>query len=254
MTTIANIAQRLLDENNFVIDSSSANFTAQNILDENNYTTSEISLANTEQLIDNSINYVNLQTNSSIAAMAGSAGSKTGTATRTQTVIIKALATLMIRAYLDRGPQVSLSGLSVSAVISDPQYSLYAETIKSGIAKLYALSKENVEYLIDNAIDYISLRTGEVITHLSGSAGSKSLTATDSQIIVIKSLSSLLLRDSIDLGQHVTADNVSVTNILSDQKYKSLSQMVENGITMLTTGTYTMKKLQAIYNLRHASS
>ena len=109
-----------------------ATFTAQNLLDENNYTTSDISLVNAERLVNNAIHYVELETGLSLADMA----TQTVTVTDGEETIIKSLAVLMIRAYLDRGPNAAIGGLSVTSVLADPQYALFKDLLDSGINRL----------------------------------------------------------------------------------------------------------------------
>lgn len=113
-----------------------ATVTAQRVLDENNYTVSDISLTNLEYLIDNVIDYINLETGLSISNLSGTAGSKSVTVTSGQSPIIKLLSALMIRAYKDRGPQSSIAGFSVVAVLADPQYQLFKELTDKGINRL----------------------------------------------------------------------------------------------------------------------
>jgi len=112
------------------------NVTAQIILDENNYTVTDISLINLEGVIDNSIGYLNLRTGLSMSALTGSAGSKTVSLTSAQAVLVKILSTLMVKAYIDRGPNASVGGLSVTSVISDPQYNLYMKLIEGALIML----------------------------------------------------------------------------------------------------------------------
>ena len=112
MTTITNIAQRILNENN--------------------YTVSDISTANLEYLIDNAVDYINMQAGTNIAHVSGN----NLTASDSELMIVKTLSTLMIRAYKDRGPQVSIGGLAVQAVISDPQYRLFSKYVATGINRL----------------------------------------------------------------------------------------------------------------------
>lgn len=107
-------------------------FTAQQLLDENNWTTSDISLANTEYLVNNAIHHIELETGLSLNDMT----SQSVTVTDGQETVIKALSALMIRAHLDRGPQVGVAGLSVTAVIADPQYSLFTKILEDGINRL----------------------------------------------------------------------------------------------------------------------
>ena len=119
MTSIANIAQRILDENN--------------------YTVSDISHVNLEYLIDNAIDYVNMQAGTSIADLAGTAENKSLTASNAQVFVVKTLSALMIRAYKDKGPQVGVAGLSVSQIITDPHYSLFTKLLEHAIERLKAL-------------------------------------------------------------------------------------------------------------------
>lgn len=111
-------------------------FTAQSILDENNYTVADISLVNLAALIDNAINYVNLRAGLSMSPTAGGVATLTGN----QSVVVKLLSTLMLRAYLDRGPNTGLGGMSVNSIITDPQYALYSAMIEAGILALIGTS------------------------------------------------------------------------------------------------------------------
>lgn len=108
MVTIANVAQQLLDENG--VDSTVI------------HATSSTALTRVEYLIDNAIDGINLMAGQSIADLSGAAGSKSLTATENQLLSIKTLSALFIRAYIDKGPQVNLAALNVSALSSDPHY------------------------------------------------------------------------------------------------------------------------------------
>ena len=116
MTTISNIAQRVLDENN--------------------YTTSDISKTKLEYLIDNSIHYINLQAGTTIADLDGSAESKSLTATDSEIFVVKSLSSLILRAYKDKGPQVSIGGLNVASITTDPHYRLFMKLINKAITSL----------------------------------------------------------------------------------------------------------------------
>ena len=99
---------------------------ASTLLTQNNWTTP--AAATYEYLIDDVIDFVNAETGSSIADLSGAAGSKSlVTSTDAEAVTVKFYATLLGRAYHDRGPNVSMLNLSVSAVISDPHYDVYAK-------------------------------------------------------------------------------------------------------------------------------
>jgi len=115
MTTVTDIAQRMLAENN--------------------WTTDDITLLNTEYLIKNAVDYINLMAGTSIS-FTPSAGSENLVASDNEIVVVKFATTLLLRAYLDRGPNVSVGGLSLSSVISDPQYAFYAPQLTLMVEKL----------------------------------------------------------------------------------------------------------------------
>lgn len=105
---------------------------ALQVLNENHWTIDDITVVNAEFLIDNASDFINLMAGTSIANIAASAL----TATDSELLVTKELASLMIRAFLDRGPNVSIGGLTVSSVLSDPQYATKADMIQKGIAAL----------------------------------------------------------------------------------------------------------------------
>lgn len=113
MVTISNIAQRVLDENNYVVDD-------------------DISVVNLEYLIDNAVDYVNLMTGRSISNVSGN----DLTADRDEIMLVKTLSALLIRAHLDRGPTLSVGGISVASVLADPQYNLFSKIIDQGVNML----------------------------------------------------------------------------------------------------------------------
>ena len=122
MTTITNIAQRVLDENNY---------------------SGTPSTVNTEYLIKNSVDYINMMAGTSIS-FTPSGGTQSLTASDSELMVVKTLAALMIRAYLDRGPNVSVSALNVTTVIADPQYRLFTKFVRDGISTLRGRSFERV--------------------------------------------------------------------------------------------------------------
>jgi len=94
MTTVTNIGQRILDEND--------------------YSTPSVDIV--EYLVDNAIDYINMEAGTSIAELSGVAETKSLTGTKSEIAVVKALSVLMLRAYKDRGPQVSVERSAVQFV------------------------------------------------------------------------------------------------------------------------------------------
>lgn len=111
-------------------------YTAQNILDQNNYTTSQCGLTDLEGLIDMAIAFVNAETGASISKMSGDAESKTMTLTDIQEACVYPLAVLLLRAHVDRGPNASLSSLSITTVIADPQFETFRKMLDKALYRL----------------------------------------------------------------------------------------------------------------------
>lgn len=108
---------------------------AQRMLDENNYSTDDITTTNTEYLIKNAVDYTNLVAGTSIT-FTPSSGTASLTAEDGEIAAIKFLATLMIRAYLDRGPNTSIGSVNVTAILNDPQYALFSDLYQKAITRL----------------------------------------------------------------------------------------------------------------------
>ncbi len=201
MPTITGIAQQILDENGYFKDTSSVNITAQNVLDENQWTSSDITLAKLETVMDNAINYVNLEANTTIPTMSGTSESKITTLSRSESLAVKLVSALMVRAYKEKGPNVGISSLSVTSIINDPHYTLFSDIAQKSIAKLKTANTVFVESLIENAINLINLYTGKTISALSGSAGTKSLSCQKREQLAVKFVTSGFLREYRTTGQ-----------------------------------------------------
>jgi len=118
--------------------------TAQQILDENGWVVADIAIANLEYLIDNAINYINMEAGISMSNLTGASPNKTVTLTSAQEVVVKMLAALLVRAYLDKGPNVAVQSISVTSIISDPHYRIFMKLINKGIKRLRGTSFERV--------------------------------------------------------------------------------------------------------------
>jgi len=114
---------------------------AQRVLDENNYSVSDISLLNLEYLIRNAVDYVNMQAGTAIAFVPV-AGSEDLNASDSEIIVVKALSVILLRAYVDRGPNVAISSLSVSTVANDPQYNVFMQIVNDGLMRLRGRSFE----------------------------------------------------------------------------------------------------------------
>lgn len=102
MTTTANIAQRILDENGLIL----TNFTG-------------LTLTILEYKIDDAIDYVNLQAGLTIAHLSGTAESKSITGTDGQILVVKWLTNMMLRAYKEKGSQATIAGQTVAQIVND---------------------------------------------------------------------------------------------------------------------------------------
>ena len=116
MTAIALIAQRILDENRYAAPG-------------------HITLTNMEYIIKNAVDYINLQAGTSIS-FTPLAGAATLTAADGEIITVKAGSLLMLKAYLDRGPNASITGISISTLIADPQYAFWSKAFEACIEKL----------------------------------------------------------------------------------------------------------------------
>ena len=103
---------------------------------ETGYTDSDITNTNLEYLIDNAIDHVNLVCGTSIADLSGVAAAKTLTATENELAVLKPLINLMMRAYIDKGPNINAATMGVMEIATDPHYKI-----------MYALWKESAGHL-----------------------------------------------------------------------------------------------------------
>jgi hypothetical protein len=119
MTTIANVAQRILDENGYAI----TDFTG-------------LTLTILEYKIDDAIDYVNSQAGTSIAALGGAAGTKSFSYTAPENLAVKELVNAMLRGFKEKGSQIGITGISIAYVESDPDLKLSLQLVKSVIDRL----------------------------------------------------------------------------------------------------------------------
>jgi hypothetical protein len=112
---------------------------AQRVLSENSYTTTDCSLINTEYLIKKAVEHINLETGHAIS-FTPSGGTQSLTATDAELVAVQTLSGLLLRAYKDRGPNTNVSVLTVTSLITDPQYSLNMDMLTKQLRRLIGIS------------------------------------------------------------------------------------------------------------------
>jgi hypothetical protein len=94
-------------------------------------------------------------------------------------------------------------------------------------------SLTNVEYIIDDVIDYINLIAGTSISNLSGTSPDKTVTVTGPQNAAIKMLLPLMLRDTkYHVSESTGLGPVSVSNTVSTQN-PAFQKMFEKAIATL---------------------
>jgi len=122
LTTVANIAQRILDENGLIL----TNFP-------------NLTLIILEYKIDDAIDWINLQAGLTIADLSGTAGAKNITATDGQILAVKWLTNLMLKAYKEKGEQAGIAALSVTYIVNDPDYKMSMLIVEKAIERLKEL-------------------------------------------------------------------------------------------------------------------
>jgi len=104
---------------------------------------------------------------------------------------------------------------------------------ETGYTAANHISLTNLEYLIDNAINYINSEAGLSISNLSGAAGSKTVTVTNAQAPIIKMLSKLFIRAYVDMGPNVAVGGLAVSTLTSDPQYALFLPLITQGINRL---------------------
>lgn len=99
-------------------------------------------------------------------------------------------------------------------------------------------SDTNLEYLIDNVIDEVNLLAGTSIADLSGTAGSKSITASEGELVAVKAGVNLALRAYHDKGPNTAIASLNVTEITSDPHYKIMTRIWNRSIAYLQGRTF----------------
>ena len=93
--------------------------------------------------------------------------------------------------------------------------------------------KERVEYMIDNAIDYVNLHAGTSIGNMTGVAGAKTVTVTSGQSAVIKPLCILMVKAYMEKGPSANVGDVNLAILLNDPRYALYHPMIREGVNRL---------------------
>ena len=95
------------------------------------------------------------------------------------------------------------------------------------------ISLTNLEYLIDDVIDWVNLMTGASISAMTGVAGSKTVTVSRNENATLKMLLPLIVRAYLDRGPSSSAGGLSVAVIATDPQTGQLRPMVRQALQML---------------------
>ena len=113
---------------------------AEQILAENGYTTDDCSVTNLEYLINLATDHINLVAGTSIADIS----SNDLTATDAELAATRLLSGLLLRAYLEKGPNVGVGALNVAQVTADPHYKVFMKLFNQSLNYLRTRSFERV--------------------------------------------------------------------------------------------------------------
>lgn len=120
--------------------------TAAIVLAENGYTTDDFSAVNIEYMMDNVIDTINLMAGTSIAALTGTAGSKTATLTRAENPVFQMLMSMVLRenkkTSLSNSSSTSGSESASSSVSIGALSSSESSSVGTAISATAALNNE----------------------------------------------------------------------------------------------------------------
>lgn len=91
----------------------------------------------------------------------------------------------------------------------------------------------NLEYLIDNAIDYVNLEAGTSIADLTGAAETKQYVGSENETVAVKACVNLMMRAYVDKGPTVAVGGMSVAPIVSDPHYKVETMILKRALNRL---------------------
>ena len=131
----------------------SVQITATTILAQNGMTTTDFTAATVEYMIDDCIDIVNLLASQTIAAMTGSAGTKTATFTRLQSPVVKTLISLVLRenkktALTNSSSTGDSSGTSSSIAVGPISLS-ESSSVSSSISAAAAINNPSNSVYVD---------------------------------------------------------------------------------------------------------
>jgi len=91
------------------------------------------------------------------------------------------------------------------------------------------ISLANVEREVNNAIHYVELETGLALSDMA----TQTVTLTDAQDVVVKTLAGLLIQARKDQGVSTVVGGINVQSVLSTPRYALKSKIVYMGINRL---------------------
>jgi hypothetical protein len=138
-------------------------------LAQNGYTTADLSAVNTEYMIDTCLNVVNQLAGQSIAALSGTAGTKSATCTRAQEPAVTTLITITLReakkTSLSNSSSTSGSASTSKSTTMGPMSVSEGGSTSTAISAAAALNNAANSPLVDLFYRLIdSLKTGAVST------------------------------------------------------------------------------------------
>lgn len=192
---------------------------AQRILEENNYTLQDLSIIKLEYLIDNAIDYINLMAGTAIADLVGGS---TGVADSGNTTTTVDTERIEADHYWNGYYIKYTSGNNID------QYQL--------VTHFDGATDTMTHAAFANAVAVGDIY---VMGVSAGQLPHKSLVGTDNEIVVVKTLAALWLRAHIDRGPNINIGGLSVTSVLADPQYDLFTKIIEAGIERLKVASGT---------------
>lgn len=92
---------------------------------------------------------------------------------------------------------------------------------------------KRVEYMIEDAMDYVNLHAGTSIGPMTGVTPNKTVTVTGAQSAVLKPLIHLMIKAYMEKGPSANVGDVNITILLNDPRWALYKPMIKQGINRL---------------------